>query len=96
MAGHTNWAIPAHTFYMACKHHKPKCNVCCHKSRIHTTALTTLNPAVQLLVELLGEEMASEQNGGPPMPLTVVFVERKTRCVRTAIFPEVAAALHPF
>jgi ATP-dependent RNA helicase DDX5/DBP2 len=31
--------------------------------------------------------MAAEQQGGPPMPLTIVFVERKTKC------DEVAAAL---
>ena len=42
---------------------------------------------VELLCALLGEEMAAETTGGPPMPLTVVFVERKTRC------DEVAAAL---
>jgi len=42
----------------------------------------------ELLVALLGEEMAADQNGGAPMPLTVVFVERKTKC------DEVAAALN--
>ncbi len=42
---------------------------------------------LELLCALLGEEAAQASSGGPPMPLTVVFVERKTRC------DEVAAAL---
>lgn len=42
---------------------------------------------LELLCALLGEEMAAQASGGPPMPLTVVFVERKTKC------DEVAAAL---
>ena len=41
-----------------------------------------------LLVALLGEEMMAGQSGGAPMPLTVVFVERKNKC------DEVAAALN--
>lgn len=43
---------------------------------------------LDLLGALLGEEMHASESGGPPMPLTVVFVERKTRC------DEVAAALN--
>uniref|UniRef100_A0A7S0R4E0 RNA helicase n=1 Tax=Chlamydomonas leiostraca TaxID=1034604 RepID=A0A7S0R4E0_9CHLO len=42
---------------------------------------------LELLCALLAEEAAGESSGGPPMPLTVVFVERKTKC------DEVAAAL---
>ena len=42
----------------------------------------------ELLVALLSEEMAAGEHGGAPMPLTVVFVERKTKC------DEVAAALN--
>ena len=42
---------------------------------------------VELLVALLQEEMEQAARGGPEMPLTIVFVERKTRC------DEVAAAL---
>jgi len=38
----------------------------------------------QLLVDLLSEELAAETSGGAPMPLTVVFVERKTRCDEVA------------
>lgn len=46
------------------------------------------NAKLELLVAILGEEVAAgEREGGTPMPLTVVFVERKTRC------DEVAAAL---
>jgi len=41
----------------------------------------------ELLVALLQEEMEQATRGGPEMPLTIVFVERKTRC------DEVAAAL---
>ena len=36
---------------------------------------------------MLAEEAASAQSGGPSMPLTVVFVERKVKC------DDVAAAL---
>ncbi len=34
----------------------------------------------ELLVALLGEEMHASEQGGPPMVLTVVFVERKAKC----------------
>ncbi len=34
----------------------------------------------ELLVALLQEEMEQATRGGPEMPLTIVFVERKTRC----------------
>jgi len=53
---------------------------------------------LDLLVGLLAEEMAVAQSGGPPMPLTVVFVERKAKCddVAAALCQEriPAAALH--
>jgi len=39
---------------------------------------------LEMLCALLGEEMAAAERGGPPMPLTVVFVERKTRCDEVA------------
>eukprot|EP00198_Chlamydomonas_reinhardtii_P008101 XP_001697438.1 predicted protein [Chlamydomonas reinhardtii] len=42
---------------------------------------------LDILVALISAEVAAEAAGGPPMPLTIVFVERKTRC------DEVAAAL---
>jgi len=35
-------------------------------------------------VGMLAEEMAVSQSGGPPMPLTVVFVERKAKCDEVA------------
>ncbi|GAX84739.1 hypothetical protein CEUSTIGMA_g12161.t1 [Chlamydomonas eustigma] len=46
------------------------------------------NNKMELLVALLSEEMSASEAGGVPMPLTVVFVERKTKC------DEVAAALN--
>lgn len=49
---------------------------------------TTDEEKVELLMRLLGEAQAVAEQGGPPMVLTVVFVERKTRC------DEVAAALN--
>lgn len=55
-------------------------------------------PALPRQVDLLSEEMAQAQTGGPPMPLTVVFVERKNKCddvvvaLRSRHIP--AAALH--
>eukprot|EP00798_Chlamydomonas_sp_ICE-L_P028742 gene28742-31920_t len=39
---------------------------------------------MELLCALLGEEAASSETGGPPMPLTVVFVERKLKCDEVA------------
>ncbi|GIL78706.1 hypothetical protein Vretimale_397 [Volvox reticuliferus] len=42
---------------------------------------------MDILVALISSEVAAEADGGPPMPLTIVFVERKTRC------DEVASAL---
>lgn len=45
------------------------------------------NQKLDILVALISSEVAAEAAGGPPMPLTIVFVERKTRC------DEVAAAL---
>jgi ATP-dependent RNA helicase DDX5/DBP2 len=42
---------------------------------------------VELLVSLLQDQMEQAASGGPPLPLTIVFVERKNRC------NEVAAAL---
>ncbi len=45
------------------------------------------NQKLDILVALISSEVAGEAAGGPPMPLTIVFVERKTRC------DEVAAAL---
>ena len=41
----------------------------------------------ELLAAMLHDELEQGKRGGPPMPLTIVFVERKTRC------DEVAAAL---
>jgi ATP-dependent RNA helicase DDX5/DBP2 len=41
----------------------------------------------ELLAAMLHDELEQAKRGGPPMPLTIVFVERKTRC------DEVAAAL---
>ncbi|MEW5298857.1 MAG: hypothetical protein WDW36_001934 [Sanguina aurantia] len=35
---------------------------------------------LSLLIALLMEENSSEERGGPPMPLTIVFVERKSKC----------------
>jgi ATP-dependent RNA helicase DDX5/DBP2 len=47
---------------------------------------------------MLAEEVAVAESGGPPMPLTVVFVERKAKCddVAAALCQEriPAAALH--
>ena len=39
---------------------------------------------LELLIALLGEEAHQGTTGGPPMCLTVVFVERKTRCNEVA------------
>eukprot|EP00879_Flechtneria_rotunda_P008668 GHRR01009081.1.p1 GENE.GHRR01009081.1~~GHRR01009081.1.p1 ORF type:complete len:306 (+),score=125.62 GHRR01009081.1:135-920(+) len=54
---------------------------------------------LELLVALLQDEMdRATKEGGPPMPLTIVFVERKNRCneVAEALAEEglPAAALH--
>lgn len=53
---------------------------------------------MDLLVALLSEEASAEERGGPPMPLTIVFVERKSKCddVAAALCAEQipAAALH--
>lgn len=49
---------------------------------------TSESGKLELLVALLHNEQQTEQTGGPKMPLTVVFVERKTRC------DEVAEALN--
>jgi ATP-dependent RNA helicase DDX5/DBP2 len=49
-------------------------------------------------VGMLAEEQAVADSGGPPMPLTVVFVERKAKCddVASALCQEriPAVALH--
>jgi ATP-dependent RNA helicase DDX5/DBP2 len=38
----------------------------------------------ELLLALLAEEMEAAARGGPEMPLTIVFVERKSRCDEVA------------
>ncbi|WIA13020.1 hypothetical protein OEZ85_006630 [Tetradesmus obliquus] len=60
---------------------------------------TTDGQKLELLAALLQDEMErSTREGGPPMPLTIVFVERKNRCdeVAQALAAEgvPAAALH--
>mmetsp|Transcript_10664 Transcript_10664/g.19475 ORF Transcript_10664/g.19475 Transcript_10664/m.19475 type:complete len:593 (-) Transcript_10664:729-2507(-) len=39
---------------------------------------------IELLVTLLGEEVERDKKGLAPMPLTIVFVERKSRCDEVA------------
>ena len=56
----------------------PTANVAQHLER------TTDAGKLDLLTAMLVSEAQTEANGGPPMPLTIVFVERKTRCDETA------------
>eukprot|EP00877_Chromochloris_zofingiensis_P000286 jgi/Chrzof1/10258/Cz04g34160.t1 len=49
---------------------------------------TTEAQKLELLTALLQEEMQQSSSGGPPMTLTIVFVERKSKC------DEVAEALN--